>query len=400
MTRRAATPKSDLSESRIASVAADLQRWIESQHFVGWDPYDALAWKPLALLAEHGLIPHPLAQVAVQVGVRSRWNARSVLRVPKLANAKAFALLLQAYVLQHRSTKSPRDAHSIADMVERLRGEAIPVGNGSFGWGYPFAWPNRYFFAPAYTPNAVVTSFVTRALLDAHEEIGSSSALNLAAAGGRFLAAGLNVLRNDDGICFSYTPRDRRWVHNANVLVASSLGRLGHTLDRDDWLELALDAARFTVAKQQPDGSWWYGTLPKDRWIDSFHTAYVVDGLRVLGSALGEPVLQTAAARGYSFWRDNLISEDGVAFATVGSPYPVDTHAVAQGILTLLEHGEIEMAIRATDWADRFLRRPTGWFVFRLTPGRRVDIPYMRWSQAWMLYALRKLQFEMSRRGA
>ena len=120
----------------------------------------------------------------------------------------------------------------------------MPAG----GWGYPFPWTNRDARVPAGTPNAVVTAFVADALLEADaqglrvDEGGLSDA-------GTFLVEALRRIPGPDAsFCFSYTPLDRRAVHNANVLVAALLARLARRLDRPEWGETALTAARFTLA--------------------------------------------------------------------------------------------------------------------------------------------------------
>jgi hypothetical protein len=62
-----------------------------------------------------------------------------------------------------------------------------------------------------------------------------------------------------DEVCFSYTPLDRRYVHNANVLGAQLLaGTYAHTQERQ-LAEMALYAARYTARRQEPNGSWKYG---------------------------------------------------------------------------------------------------------------------------------------------
>ena len=52
------------------------------------------------------------------------------------------------------------------------------------------------------------------------------------------------------------------------------LARVGQT-------ELAKKAMAYTVSHQLPDGSWWYAEAPNLRWVDNFHTGYVLESLAV-----------------------------------------------------------------------------------------------------------------------
>ena len=106
---------------------------------------------------------------------------------------------------------------------------------------------------PAGTPSSVVTAFVGGALLEAADagvaEGDAEEALGRAAD---FLLDDLRRSAPDpDPFCFSYTPLDRRFVHNASVLAAALLARVGRRLGRDDALDAAVRAARFTAAAQR-----------------------------------------------------------------------------------------------------------------------------------------------------
>jgi len=83
-----------------------------------------------------------------------------------------------------------------------------------------------------------------------------------------------------------------------------------------------------------------------------------------------------------------------------GRDYPVDAHAVAQSILTLLayqqEDGEaLALARKTAQWAIDHMQSERGYFYFQQTPWFTIRTPYMRWSQAWMHLALAGL-LEMS----
>jgi hypothetical protein len=71
--------------------------------------------------------------------------------------------------------------------------------------------------------------------------------------------------------------------------------------------------------------------------------------------------------------------------------YPIDIHCCAQGILTYLEFGDAKKANQVAQWALKNMWDEHGFFWYQRGPHSTNRIGYMRWSQAWMYYALKEL---------
>jgi hypothetical protein len=255
----------------------------------------------------------------------------------------------------------------------------------------------------------VNTSFIGMALLDAGDVATARSACD-------FVARDLNRLEPaDDELFLSYTPLDRRWVYNASLLGAELLARVARASsdDEEGTVEggggsagelgaVAAGAARAVVRRQEPDGSWRYGLdAGLDGWVDSFHTGFVLNSLRSIGEALETAEFEDAVRTGYEYWRSTMFRDDGAPRYYPDRDWPVDAHAVAQAILTYLAFADRdpEAPARARDlaeWAAAHLQDPAGWFHYRIHRRYRIRIPYMRWSQAWMLRALTELEYRES----
>ena len=85
--------------------------------------------------------------------------------------------------------------------------------------------------------------------------------------------------------------------------------------------------------------------------------------------------------------------EDGSAKYYHNSLYPGDIHCSAQGIVTCLklrEHDDrsVSIAKKIAKWAIGNMQDKEGYFYYQKTRWYTNKIPYMRWSQAWMFYAL------------
>ncbi len=389
------------------SVALDrLDRWIEDQNFVGWDPHDALNSPVVRCVAGKNRL---LGVAAVQALRRSPVNFRGLLRVPKSHNPKAMGLFLSSYSDKARVQADAKRLSLIKFFAKWLTDHSIKGYSGPC-WGYNFDWPNRGFFAPAGTPTVVNTAFVGMAFLDAEpllkelvEEAGKESQreldpLQVAREACDFILHDLNRHQSNAGaICFSYTPIDQRWVHNASLLGAQLLAavyaRTGETILRD----VSLAAARFTASHQRSDGCWAYGIGSNDQWVDNFHTGFVLVSLNEIGRSLATDEFQAATRKGYEFWKKRMFLANGVPKYYPNKTYPIDIHCVAQAILTFIQFSKADTeALRAAHqtalWAIDNLQDASGFFHYQIHRWHTIRIPYMRWGQAWMQLALTKLQ--------
>jgi hypothetical protein len=389
-------PTTDTPTSWLAA-ANDLDRWMAERDYAGYDPHDFLA-SPLVRAASLG---NRWAAVAwTQLGRRLPIQIRPALHVPVARNPKGIGLVLAAQVrLAAAEGKAGPDRLNRARELVRWLDRAADRSHPGAGWGYPFPWANRDFMAPAGTPSSVATAFVGHALLDAADRFGIDEARSLAAEAGPFLTTALQRIPGSrDTFCFSYTPLDRRPVHNASLLAASLLARLGSAAD----VHLVHGALEFTLRAQRHDGAWPYGAGRRNQWVDSFHTGYILlalDGigrdLEAAGRGADRERIEAAVARGVAYWRASFFQ--GPAVGThPGDKFPVDAHAVAQAILTFLglRHripDGLEEARRLAGWAMEEMRDPAGYYHYKHHGRWRNRVPYMRWVQSWMLVALAEL---------
>lgn len=390
-----------LDSAALVAALDRLNSWIEKEQFAGWDPHDALNSPLLRPLARGR---RRVGQVLLQVVKRSPVNVRSWIGVPKQRNAKAIGLFLDTYWTRYCRDRDLRTLARVTEFVSWL-GSNVRGTSGGAGWGYNFDWPNRNFLAPAGTPNLVCTVFVARALLKIAREHDdaelTSRATGLVRRACAFVLSDLRIDQpNRDELAFSYTPLDRRIVHNASLLGATLLAEAGRWLDDEQLLDAARRATRFTSSRQAPDGSWPYGENANDRWIDSFHTGYILVALKALASNLPELDLRDATARGYAYWRQTMAPGGGAVFYRPHERWPVDSHCQAQAILTLLAYQSDDPGALAEAWAIaeqlvRTMQDPDGHFYYQRHRWLCVRTAHMRWVQAWMQRSLSELAWSI-----
>jgi hypothetical protein len=151
-------------------------------------------------------------------------------------------------------------------------------------------------------------------------------------------------------------------------------------------------------AGQADDGSWVYGLLPVQSWIDSFHTGYNLDALVHYARLCEDTSFDEAIARGLDFYLGNFFLGDGTPKYYHNRTYPIDIHCPGQLWVTLSALGKFQshaaLCKRVADWTILNMQDSRGYFYYQIKRGISSKIPYMRWSNAFMFNALSKYLLE------
>jgi hypothetical protein len=385
-----------MEPSRIKAAEESLRTWCERNDFRGWDPWDALASPLLQKFPFTLRLPRWGANHLIKI---SPLNPRVLLHIPRDCFAKGLGLLISGYVLRQRRQPEARNLEIIRTLQQRLKDKIIPGYSGPC-WGTNVAYQTRAFFVPAQTPSLVHTAFVVEALLDLYDLSPHPELLETARGACRFILEDLTSRPENDGLCFSYTPKDQTRVVNVTALAARMLARTGKIAGDANLLHQADLAARWVVSTQAVDGSWVYGLDSLHGWIDNYHTGFVLDALDDYGRYAGNDGIESALLRGREFYRHQLFLEDGTPKFSPHSIWPVDGHCLAQGILTFsrsrkLHPEDFAFASKIAVWGIKNMQHPSGYFYFQKRRRWTNRLAHIRWVQAWMFLALNKLLFEL-----
>jgi hypothetical protein len=381
----ASLPRSGLAVPQVLEAARRLEAWGASRQWTGSDPYDGLSAARFAGPLRRSVAGRKILTQAVK---RSPVDLRPLLGIPSGRSAAAVAAATSAYA---RNGFLPADeaAEKLASAVRILEGLRC-AGFDELCWGYHFDVQTRVFFYPRGAANAIATAFAGAAVLDAYECTKDASLLERAVSACDFFLRHIPQTPAGEGAYFGYLVGDRTPIHNANMLACALLARAGRQTGRKDLLDAADAGVAYTLAHQGHDGSWVYGEQPHLRWIDGFHTGYVLDALRECIHAGLPSASQQALDRGLDFYRRALFLEDGTPKYTTRSTFPIDIQCVAQGIQTFALAGD-PWALTVFRFALQRMRRPDGAFAFQRRRLWRNVTPHMRWGQAPMLLALTHL---------
>lgn len=360
------------------------------QDFRGHDPFDALNSKYVRRLY---LDRWNFARILwLQFHKRSPVNFRSVSGVEKARNPKGIALFILGLVERYKINRSKADLDLALGLANWLIGEAVDRGEWKhYAWGYHFDWAARAFFVPRGKPNAITTCYVARALRALGELAGKNNLVQIADDAGYFID-GLYV-KCGDLEYYAYIPGESAYVHNASLWAAAVAMQTAENVGDSLLKGRALRVALQSVQAQSADGSWAYGNRGHHSFIDGFHTGYNLEALHEIQSINFDDRIHESIDRGMRFYRENFFTDKGEVKYFHDTLWPIDTHSVAQAVITLLKIGDTLNDLRAVEKIisraieTLYLKRERR-FAYQIGRFAKNKINYLRWTQAWAFYAL------------
>ncbi len=377
--------------------AGELDAWFQRHGLCGYDPFD-VKQHPWIRAVQPYPWPRRLSTLACDLLPVS---SRQWMGVQPSENPKAHALLALGDLRMHELTGESRFLERAGQSLDWLSAHTTEGYHGPC-WGYPFDVHAQGLDTPAGTPVLVVSAIAGEAFAAAHVRTGNPGYLSTARGIAEFMLHDLPRMEEPDGsYCFSYTPGDRRRVHNANLLAAEHLVRTGALCGDESLVAAAAPALCFTLSRQNPEGAWSYGEYtpgePYDSnllaLVDHHHTGFVLRSLHTIHSLRPSQELESALRCGFSFYYQHLFQKRRMpvhAFAA----YPVDIHTCAEGILccsTLARRfpAAERCAIGCLRWTYAHLRDRKGpGLHYRRYPWFTSKIAFPRWGVAWMYRAL------------
>jgi hypothetical protein len=381
----------DRIRNRLHQSVSKLKSYIEEQEYRGYDPYDALK-SPLLNNPFIKRIP-VVSFLAQQLIKRLPLNLRPVLGIGKGLNPVTLGLCIQGYTsLGKAGILSKNEVVSINSGLIDLLVSLIPVGYRGSCWGYDFPWQSRYFRVEAYQPSIVATGIITNALFQYLKFSDDEKAKNLIVSSAAFVMHDLKRLDNTEtGFCFSYTPFDTYPVYNASMKAVRLLVQAWSLSGNEEYLKTARQACSYVMNKQNSDGSWFYSASESGKWIDSYHTGYVLDCADEFSKITNIHDFDSFISHGYRYFETHFSLENGFPAFFHNRKYPIDCTAASQVILTLIHFGNTEKAIQSALFTIENMQSDQGNFYFRKFEKSVRKEPFMRWSDAWMFAALSEL---------
>lgn len=390
-----------------AAAARGHAGWLAAYGPTSWDQYDFWA-NPLGRRAKAVYYRRPrigLALVApfVLMDAALPWSRVGVWHRQRFPIADAHYAMGFCGLAQ---MEGPTWIRRALPFFEALVEQSCP-GEEDYCWGYPFDWETCYGTWPAGTPLITSTPYGYEAFEAAYEATGAAESLSIMESAGRFAFTRISAVEVASGVkAATYSPIDARRVVNASAYRGFLLAAAGTRFEHPDWVAEARAVLAFVLRCQQADGSWLYALDGKDRFIDNFHTCFVLKNLVKAGRLLHDTGLREAIDRGYAFYKSFLLDADGLPVPFARAQRPTlqrrDLYDYAEGInLAVLLDGEDPDARTIAGHLVKDLLAnwvmPDGRFVTKRTVFGRNIVPYHRWAQAQAFHALTRFALSAGR---
>jgi polysaccharide biosynthesis protein VpsJ len=385
-------PAADLgaAKAQIAEAIGRLSGWLENNNYRGYDTFDGLNAKYVRRLTFETKILRTVLQQGVR---RFPINLRPLLGVEKSHSSKGMGFLARGFIRLHRATGDPAWSEKAEMALQWLIDNQCRGYHGAC-WGNHFDYQSRSTYVDKNVPSVVWTSLIGHAFLDAYDHFNREAFLKIADSACEHIVKDLGARMDGDTHCIHYFPNSTHQVHNANTLGGSLLARTYAHTGNKSYLSFAEKAIRYTAKYQRPDFSWYYGEMDNLRWVDNFHTGYVLDSFKYYADSTGDTTFDKQVRNGYEYWKNAFFLPDGTPKYYNHRTLPLDIQCSAQAIDTLVffddrDPGSGALALKIAQWTIKNMQDRSGYFYYRrYSPWLVNKTPTLHWGQATMLCAL------------
>ena len=369
-----------------------LDHWVEKAGWKAYDTFDGLS----SPCARFFTFNHPLLKQCWQQGVRRfPINLRPLLGIKPGMSTKGMGFFAQGYLKLYQT-------HGDAVFLEKAKyclQWLMENRNTQFRghcWGNHFDYQSRGGNISKGTPTIVWTGLIAHAFLDAYQLLGDAKYLDVARRACDFILDELGWQEFKEGILLRYYPNADILVHNSSMIGASLLARVHSISPNPRYREMAERAIQYTVHHQTDEGAWYYGVGDKWKWVDSFHSGYVLEALHIFVRCTGTKQYDAALKKGYRYFVETFFKADGTPRYYAQKTLPIDIQCASQAIQTLINmrnfhRDSVATAMNVADWTIENMQDESGFFYYRKYPLITNKTPTLHWGQATMFAALSTL---------
>lgn len=368
--------------------------YVRNNNFKGWDPYDGLTTDYKIFHKKYYI-----RLLFFYLNKFSPINLRPYLNVKKRSFTQPYMLI----GLSHLYKGDYEKAEQFLDIIIK----DSKVNEYGFhcwdGLDMPIQMINT--FKSKGAPNVISTELAARFILlfIQKTERRKDELTNILFSVEKFFKKQMLVqYKGQSHFKYYHVTPENLFVFNSNANVCGFLAELD--LFRGDTKNetLVIDILKSIIKYQNEDGYWNYHvnlkTATQKKQID-FHQGFILDDiLRIMKVYGWEKEIEDSFKKGLNYYKINQFNNNGRSYYRVPKKWPVNIHNQSQGIITFTnaanagfgEHYR-EFAETIFDWTVNNMLGKDGHFYYLKYPIFTNKIPYMRWSDANMLYAISHL---------
>jgi polysaccharide biosynthesis protein VpsJ len=375
----------------IDKIIRDSIRFIQQKEYRSYDVYDALTNPLINKLTRGKLL---LRRIFIQLNAHSPVSFR-FLGMKAIVHTKALSDMLSVYSLMYTETKDKEWLENAELIYQRLMDVRLETKDG-IAWGLRFPYTSRFVDASEQTPNLYNTTCSALAILDYYETNPTDEIKKKLLRVIDFIFNTLEVTKEENGVAWiRYYPLQTRPIYNVNAMVGSFFVRINHLFKEEIVKKDIIDGIiNLLKLGQNPNGSWYYSSTEKGRWVDGFHTGFLLESLAGIYNLNKDESLGMVVRKGFEFFRENLLSNKLIPKYFDNHLYPIEAQNCAQAIQTLaicsrcLHSDHKKELSTVIQNVNHYLYNPKGYYYFKKERVFTYRQYFMRWCHTPMVLAL------------
>jgi len=385
--------KNDYSYYTIAY--SNLYQYLKKNNFTGYDNYDAANTKYFKNKSRNRWIGLAWRQFHLYSPI----NTRSLFNIEKTIDNQGSALIIKALL----KSKIENSDTEIEKLLKYIFQKSLKYKYGKHCWnGHNYPIQGLSHFQPLDIPGVVGTEACASAFQEYHQTSGKFRDVIVDVKD--FFLEKLLTKYNNNIIFLKYKPNtpSHMLVYNASAIGFSYLVKYNYFFENNSDKEITKLATKFftfLVSHQKSDGSWYYSlnlnTNQERKQID-FHQGFILDSLYdyIKYTKPNNKIFKKSLEKGAEFYKKQQFYSDGRSKYRLPITWPVDIHNQAHGIITFAKLSEIkpeylQFSKTIASWTIKNMQdKNLGYFYYQKWPFLTNKIPYIRWSQSWMMLSL------------
>ena len=369
----------------IESVLFKTNEFIKRENYISYDLFDALTSKWVNFITKKSDF---LRRVAIQINSKSPLNLHG-LGMKKMVHTKLVSDLLWYNSLD----KNLNECESNFVLLFGLKN----TGKSSV-WGLNFPYTSRFINADKNTPNIYNTTTTGIAICEYYLINKDDKLKDLIIEIVNSLYDVFKFKDEGDKGWFSYYPGQKAPTYNVNALTAYFLSKANFILSNEIVDKLMIEKIiNLLIEEQNEDGSWYYSRLAKGKWIDGFHSGFIIESLAfVYSHGFKSEKLLKCLNKSWSFYISEMFTKEGFPkYFDKSGKYPIEAQNCAQAIQTIATVGlwlnwdEKELLEKVIENSITNLYDSKGYFRYKKFKYFSYRQSYLRWSTSPMMVALK-----------
>lgn len=220
-------------------------------------------------------------------------------------NAQAAVILARAYLRLFRvlgKTAFKQKGLRLLDWLEQTRSPRFT------NFCLPQLMP---LFVSSYNASSkdispLLSCYAGKLFLEAHALTGSDRYLSLARSVANYFATEHQRDEYREGVYFHYVPGMRLKIYNCSAEISAFLVQVAAVTDDKSLHDLGVAGLSYVASIQNSEGSWFYGETKSKRYIDNFHTAYILQAMLEALDTCKDENIAHSFSRGLSYYKNAL----------------------------------------------------------------------------------------------